>query len=74
MVHLRNGASGLVEMKLGGDALIEEGASTLNTLSGLLDTTLMKGASFKMVLVAVGKYAYRRPDGVIVCTVSCLKP
>jgi len=75
VVHLRNGSSGLVEVKLGGEALIEEGASTLNALSGLLDTTRMKAVAFKMVLVAVGKYAYRRPDdNVIVCPIGCLKP
>ncbi len=75
VIHLRNGSSGLVEVKLGGEALIEEGASTLNALSGLLDTTRMKVAAFKMVLVAVGKYAYRRPDdNVIVCPIGCLKP
>ena len=75
VIHLRNGSSGLVEVKLGGEALIEEGASTLNALSGLLDTKRMKAAAFKMVLVAVGKYAYRRPDdNVIVCPIGCLKP
>lgn len=75
VVHLRNGDCGLVEMKLGGDALIEEGARTLNALSGLIDTSRMKAAAFKMVLVAVGEYAYRRPsDGVVVCPIGCLKP
>ena len=75
VIHLRNGACGLVEIKLGGDALIEEGAATLNALSGILDTSRMKAASFKMVLTAVGDYAYRRPsDGVVVCPIGCLKP
>jgi predicted AAA+ superfamily ATPase len=75
VVHLRNGDCGLIEMKLGGDALIEEGARTLNALSGLIDTSRMKAAAFKMVLVAVGEYAYRRPsDGVVVCPIGCLKP
>lgn len=75
VVHLRNGDCGLVEVKLGGERLIEEGASTLNALSGLIDTSRMKGPVFKMVLVAVGDYAYRRPsDGVVVCPIGCLKP
>lgn len=75
VVHLRNGDCGLIEMKLGGDALIEEGARTLNALSGLIDTSRMKAAAFKMVLIAVGEYAYRRPsDGVVVCPIGCLKP
>lgn len=74
VVHLRNGDCGLVEVKLGGDRLIEEGAATLCALSGLIDTSRMKGPTFKMVLVAVGDYAYRRPsDGVIVCPIGCLK-
>ena len=33
VIHLRNGSYGLVEIKLGGDKLIEEGAQTLKTLS-----------------------------------------
>lgn len=75
VVHLRNGTCGLVEIKLGGKALIEEGARTLNSLSALIDTERMKAASFKMVLTAVGEYAYRRPeDGVLVCPIGCLKP
>lgn len=75
VVHLRNGACGLVEIKLGGEALIEEGVKTLNALSALIDTDRMKAASFKMVLTAVGDYAYLRPqDGVFVCPIGCLKP
>ena len=31
-------------------------------------------ASFLMVLVADGNLAYRRPDGIIVCPLSALKP
>ena len=75
VVHLRNGTCGLVEIKLGGKALVEEGAKTLNSLSALIDTERMKAASFKMVLTAVGEYAYRRPeDGVFVCPIGCLRP
>ena len=33
VVHLRNGTYGLVEIKLGGDTLVNEGASTLNALA-----------------------------------------
>ena len=65
---------GLVEIKLGGEALIEEGAKTLNELSGLIDTSRQKEVSFKMVLTAVGDFAYRRKDGVIVCPIGALKP
>ena len=34
VVHLRNGKYGLVEVKLGGDKLINEGAENLLTLAG----------------------------------------
>lgn len=73
VVHLRDGRYGLVEIKLGGDRLIEDGAATLKELSGLIDTTKMKTPSFLMVLTATGDYAYRRGDGVLVVPVSSLK-
>ena len=74
VVHLRNGSYGLIEIKLGGDKLIEEGAKTLNALAGLIDTGRMKVPSFRMVLTGVGEYAYRRTDGVFVVPVGCLRP
>ena len=73
VVHLRNGAYGLIEIKLGGDRLIEEGAKSLLTLSGKLDTAKMKQPSFLMVLTGTGDYAYRRTDGVFVVPIGCLK-
>ncbi|NLI36036.1 MAG: ATP-binding protein [Bacteroidales bacterium] len=74
VVHLSNGAYGLIEIKLGGDALINEGASTLTALAGKIDPTKMKEPAFLMVLTGVGNYAYRRPeDGVIVVPIGCLK-
>ena len=75
VVHLRDGRFGLVEVKLGGEALIEEGASTLVTLANSVDVEKMRKPSFKMVLTAVGDMAYTRPkDGVVVCPISALKP
>ena len=73
VVHLRNGSYGLVEIKLGGDKLIDEGAKSLLTLKSRIDTTKMKAPSFMMVLTAVGDYAYRRTDGVLVVPVGTLK-
>lgn len=73
VVHLRNGAYGLIEIKLGGDRLIEEGAASLKRLSEKIDTDKMKKPSFLMVLVGAGDYAYRRSDGVYVVPVGCLK-
>ena len=73
VVHLRNGSYGLIEIKLGGDRLIEEGATTLNKLEANIDTTKMKAPSFKMVLTGVGNYAYRRKDGVLIVPIGSLK-
>lgn len=74
VVHLRNGTSGLIEVKLGGESLVEEGVASLNELTGIIDTKRMKDVAFRMVLTATGDAAYRRPDGVVVCPISCLKP
>lgn len=73
VVQLRNGSYGLIEIKLGGDRLIEEGATNLKTLKDKIDTTKMKEPSFLMVLTGVGNYAYRRKDGVYVVPIGCLK-
>ena len=74
VIHLRNGKYGLVEIKLGGDKLIEEGAKTLTALADKIDTTKMKIPSLKMVLTGVGQYAFQRPqDGVYVVPIGCLK-
>lgn len=74
VIHLRNGKYGLVEIKLGGQALIEDGVKTLNSFASTIDTEKMKAPSFKMILTAVGSLAYRREDGVYVVPISCLKP
>ncbi len=73
VVHLRNGAYGLIEIKLGGDKLIEEGVRTLQDLAGKIDTGKMKAPSFLMVLTGVGDYAYRRHDGVYIVPIATLK-
>lgn len=73
VIHLRNGKYGLVEIKLGGDKLIEQGAATLLKLSSKIDTDKMYAPSFMMVLTASGDMAYRRKDGVYVVPISCLK-
>lgn len=74
VVHLRNGSYGLIEIKLGGKDLIDEGAKTLTDLANKLDTTKMKNPSFLMVLTGIGDYAYIRPDdGILVVPIGSLK-
>jgi len=73
VIHLRNGKYGLVEIKLGGQKLIDEGAESLNKFASTIDTDRMKAPSFKMILTAVGNLAYRREDGIYVVPISCLR-
>lgn len=73
VLHRRNGTYALIEIKLGGEQLIEDGANTLKKLANTIDTTRMMAPSFMMVLTAVGQYAYQRPDGIYVVPIGCLK-
>ena len=73
VIHLRNGKYGLIEIKLGGDRLIEEGAKSLRSMVAKIDTDKMNTPSFCMVLTGVGDYAYRRQDGIYVVPIGCLK-
>ena len=73
VVHLRDGSYGLIEIKLGGDKLIQEGAENLIKLYDKIDTETMKNPSFMMVITATGNYAYKREDGVFVVPIGCLK-
>lgn len=74
IVHMEDGTCGLVEVKLGGEALIESAAETLKALWAKLDLTRTKAPAFCMVLVADGDFAYRRDDGIVVCPIGCLRP
>ena len=73
VVHLRNGSYGLIEIKLGGAARIDEGAVNLNKLAEKIDTEKMKKPAFKMVLTGIGDFAYCRKDGVLVVPIGSLK-
>lgn len=74
VLHRRNGTYGLIEIKLGGEGLVEDGAANLKSLAEKIDTTRMKAPSFMMVLIGTGAYAYRRKDGVYVVPIGCLRP
>ncbi|MBR1514576.1 MAG: ATP-binding protein [Bacteroidales bacterium] len=73
VLHRRNGSYALIEVKLGGEKLIEEGVVSLNSLASTIDTDRMHKPSFMMVLTAVGPYAYQRKDGIFVVPIGCLK-
>lgn len=74
VIHLRNGAYGLIEIKLGGDKLIDQGAETLKDLASKIDTESMAKPSFMVVLCAKAPFAYKRNDGVYVIPITALRP
>ena len=73
VLHLRNGKYGLIEIKLGGNELINEGAASLLKLADSIDTGRMLKPSFLMVLTGIGNYAYKREEGVLVVPIGALK-
>lgn len=73
VIHFRNGSYGLIEIKLGGDKLIEEGVKNLLKLKAIIDTEKMGQPSFMMVLTATGDFAFQRADGVYVVPINTLK-
>lgn len=74
VVHLEDGRWGAIEIKLGGDELIEHGAQSLKNLRDKITSISEERApSFLMVLTAVSG-AYRREDGVYVAPINLLKP
>jgi predicted AAA+ superfamily ATPase len=74
VLHRRNGSYALLEVKMGGEKLINDAASNMIELASNIDTDKMPAPSFMAVIVAVGQYAYQRPDGVFVIPIGCLKP
>lgn len=69
VIHLKDGRWALIEIKLGGEKLIEEGAASLNKLRTIFNT---EKHAFSMILTATGP-AYRRKDGIYVVPLNCLK-
>jgi predicted AAA+ superfamily ATPase len=71
IVRLRDGRWAAVEVKLG-NKQIEEAAQNLLSLKAKINEEKMGLASFLMVITG-GQYAYRRPDGVLVVPIGCLR-
>jgi len=71
IVELPGGRWGAIEVKLS-EGRAEEGAKNLLRLRDNVNTEYMKQPSFLMVLTA-GQFAYRRPDGVLVVPIGCLR-
>lgn len=73
VLHRRNGSYALMEVKLGGEQNIEDGAKSMLALAENIDTGKMPAPSFMAVIVGVGQYAFQRKDGVYVIPIGCLK-
>lgn len=74
VIHLENGKWGAIEIKLGGDNLVESGAKSLKLLRDkIASKTNEQAPSFLLVLTAVGS-AYKREDGIFVAPINLLKP
>ena len=74
VIHLEDGRWGGIEIKLGGDDLINDGADSLKRLRDkIVEKSDEKAPSFLLVLTAVGG-AYKRDDGVFVAPINLLRP
>ena len=71
VIHLSNGDWCAVEIKLGGDE-IDEASENLLKLKERVDAEAIREPKFLMVLTGLNT-AYRRPDGVFVVPIGCLK-
>ncbi len=71
IVRLRDGRWAAMEVKLG-NKQIDEASENLLKLKSKIDQDKMGEPSFLMVITG-GQYAYRRPDGVYVVPIGCLK-
>ena len=74
VLHLPNGKWAAIEIKLGGENLVNEGIKSLTKLKEKLSAKSDKiPPAFMMVLTAFGPL-YKRPDGIYVVPINCLKP
>ena len=73
VIHLRDGRYALIEIKLGGETLIEDGAETLKKVLKRIDTTKMGEPAFMAVITGTDRYAYMRKDGILVIPIGSLR-
>ena len=73
VIHLRDGRYALLEVKLGGERLIDEGVRTLKDVLRRIDTDKMGKPAFMAIITGTERYAYRRDDGIIILPLGALK-
>lgn len=78
VLHLRDGRYAMIEFKLG-SADIEEGAKHITELEKLIKQHNEKEKQVKLrlpdlkIVITGTQYGYKRPDGVLVVPIGCLK-
>lgn len=78
VLYLRDGRYALIEFKLG-SVDIEEGAKHLTELENLVKEHNLKEKQVKLrlpdlkIVITGTQYGYKRPDGVLVVPIGCLK-
>ncbi len=74
IVDLPDGRWAAIEVKLGGQELIDAGAASLLAAVDSIDPDRTPRPAFTAVVTATGQYAYRRDDGVVVLPLGTLRP
>ena len=74
IVDLPDGRWAAIEVKLGGQELIDDGAASLLAAVDSIDPDRTPRPAFKAVVTATGRYAYRRDDDVLVLPLGALRP
>ena len=74
VVQRPDGTWGAIEVKLGGEELIEQGAASLLAAVSSIDLERAGTPAFTAIITATGRYAYRRDDGVCVVPLPTLAP
>ena len=72
IIHLKNGKWGAIEVKLGSNE-IDKAVLNLLKLKEKINIDKMNSPSFLAVVTGT-QFGYKRPDGVYVIPIGCLKP
>lgn len=73
VIHFKDGAWSLIEVKLGGSKEVDSAAKKLLQIANDIDQDKTGPLSFLMIITK-DNFAYRREDGVYVVPLACLKP
>ena len=69
---MKNGNWAAIEVKLGGEKLINEGLASLRKIKDKIDYTRFKEPTFLAVITACGPL-YKSEDGIFVIPINMLK-